>query len=347
MRGRHPLVPVAVAVAVLATLGSVSLDGTATRVPHAAAVVLPVASGATTPSSTVSAEGDLMAFGPAGAGVAGQVVRVLEQPALAATTDDSGHWRIDGLVPGETATFAVDSGPRYPIQTATFVVPVGGLHHVTFQSPTRNLVSLFERMLGVSSDPTRCHLATTVTRQGYSLYLGAPDGTHGEPGATVTIEPAPDAGEGPIYFNGRSFDVIWPDRRLSATTADGGVLFVNVTPGVYTLHAQKDGAAISSVTVGCRAGVLTNASPPWGLQVTSGGLGPDETVPFGPTSSTTSTASTASTTSTSPTSPTATSMPVSTPVSVSVSSTATTSARVDAGSSTRADPVRAEPRLVG
>ena len=239
-------------------------------------------------ATTASAEGDLMPFGASAEPVAGQTVRVLEHPALTTTTDGNGHWRIDGIPVGTAATFAIDDGDRYPIQTATFTMPADGLDRVTFQSPSYGVVSVLEGVIGVESIPGRCHIASTVTRQGYSLYGGAPDGTHGEPGATVTIDPQPPAGDGPIYFNGYSFDLIWPDRSLAETTADGGVLFANVTPGTYTLRAHKAGAVIDEVVVGCRSGVLTNASPPWGLQVRSGGLGPDDTVPF-PTQVTTTT----------------------------------------------------------
>lgn len=249
--------------------------------------------------ATASAEGDLMPFGPSGGTTAGLAVEVLEDPSLATTTDGSGHWRIDAIPVGSTVTFALHGDVRYPIQTGTFTMPAGGLDHVTFQSPSTTIVGAFEAFLHITSDPTRCHLASTVTRQGYSLYGGAPDGTHGEPGATVSISPVPAHGGTPIYFNGSRFDTIWPDRSLDATTADGGVLFVNVSPGTYTLTAHKAGATIEPVTVTCRAGTLTNASPPHGLQVTAGGLGPTDTVPF-PTSTTTTTteASTTSTTST-------------------------------------------------
>lgn len=249
--------------------------------------------------ATASAEGDVMAFGPAGGTVAGLPVVVLEDPSLATTTDANGHWRIDGVPVGSAVTFFLQGDVRYPIQTATFTMPSGGLERVSFQSPSATIVGAFETYLHVGSDPTRCHLASTVTRQGYSLYGGAPDGTHGEPGATVTISPAPAHGATPIYFNGSRFDTIWPDRSLSATTADGGVLFLNVSPGTYTLRAHKAGATISSVTVQCRAGVLTNASPPWGLQTTSGGLGPTDTVPF-PTATTTVSSTTGSAPSSTP-----------------------------------------------
>lgn len=231
--------------------------------------------------STASAEGDVMSFGPGGGPVSGLRVFVLELPELAAVTDADGHWRIDGIPLAVDVTFVLDGGTlRYPIQTATFTDLDRNLDHVTFQSPSRDIVAAFEGLIGEATDPDHCHIASTVTRRGFSLYGGAADGTHGEPGATVTMEPVPTRGGTPIYFNGSAYDVIWPDRALAETTADGGVLFANVTPGTYTLRAHKDGAEIRPVTVTCRAGVLTNASPPWGLQVVAGGLDPDDTVPF-------------------------------------------------------------------
>lgn len=231
---------------------------------------------------TVSAEGDLMGFGPGSESISGFTVRVLEHPGLETTTDDAGHWRIDGLPAGATATFAIDEvgSERYPIQTATFQIGVENLERVTFQSPSTAIVEGFGGLLGVETDPERCHIASTVTRRGYSLYEGAPDGTHGEPDATVSLDPKPSSGGEPIYFNGVESDLIWPDRALASTTVDGGVLFVNVEPGTYVIRAQKEGAVISDVEVGCRPGVLTNASPPWGLQVTEGGMELDETIPF-------------------------------------------------------------------
>ena len=251
--------------------------------------------------STASAEGDVMSFGPGGGTVAGLRVFVLELPELATVTDDDGHWRIEGIPLSTDVTFVLEGGDlRYPMQTGTFTDLDRDLDWVTFQSPALEIVDLFEDLIGEATDPGRCHIASTVTRRGFSLYGGAADGTHGEPGATVTLSPPPAQGATPIYFNGLSFDVIWPDRTLAETTADGGVLFANVTPGTYTLTAQKAGAEIRPVTVTCRAGFLTNASPPWGLQVLSGGLDPDDTVPF-PTQTTT--------TAPTPTSPPPTSMP--------------------------------------
>lgn len=260
--------PLQIAATVAVLVATVALEGG------------PIAAGTGAGGATVAAEGDLMRFGPSAAPVAGIEVQVVEDPTLTATTDAEGHWRIDGLAVGSQATFAIDDPSRPPIQTATFTVPAGGLEQVAFQAPDHQMVAALEGVVGVESRPDRCHIASTVTRRGYSLYGGAADGTHGEPGATVQISPAPAASDGPIYFNGSRFDVIWPDRALSETTVDGGVLFVNVTPGTYTLTATKAGATIEPVTVSCRAGWLANAAPPWGLQVTAGGLDLDETRPF-------------------------------------------------------------------
>jgi len=59
---------------------------------------------------------------------------------------------------------------------------------------------------------------------------------------------------------------VLPDRDLTQSSTDGGVLYYNVDPGVYTLSAEKTGVEFESVTLNCRKGVLVNASPPYGLQ---------------------------------------------------------------------------------
>lgn len=50
--------------------------------------------------------------------------------------------------------------------------------------------------------------------------------------------------------------MIWPDRQLRATTADGGVLFLNVPEGEYTLRASKPDTTFRPVKIKCRAGFL-------------------------------------------------------------------------------------------
>ena len=80
----------------------------------------------------------------------------------------------------------------------------------------------------------------------------------------------------PIYFQTVRHDVIYPDRKLSRTTEDGGLLFVNVPPDTYTLRAHKEGTTFTDVMIKCRAGMIVNGAPPWGLQAVEGGIGPRE-----------------------------------------------------------------------
>jgi len=60
--------------------------------------------------------------------------------------------------------------------------------------------------------------------------------------------------------------VIVPDATLTATSVDGGVLFLNVPPGEYRLLATKPGKQFTQAKIRCTAGQLINAAPPYGLQ---------------------------------------------------------------------------------
>lgn len=51
------------------------------------------------------------------------------------------------------------------------------------------------------------------------------------------------------------------------------MLWANVPPGEYLLTAYKEGVVFRDVRIKCRAGMLVNASPPWGLQALQGGVG--------------------------------------------------------------------------
>lgn len=244
------------------------------------------------PAAVATVSGDAMHFGLGGGPVPGGTVTVLERPDLSTVTGPDGHWVLDGLVVGADATFVLTAAGRPVVQTATFTVPAGGLERVAFQSPDDQIFAGFAQVLRIQPDPTRCQVASTVTRRGHSVY--GPAGSHGEPGAVAWIDPAPANADGPVYFNLIDAGLIWPDRSLDRTTADGGVVWTNVTPGTYTLRAALAGADIAPARIICRPGVLVNASPPWGLQVVAGGLEPN--APYPTTTTTTSTTSTTSTT---------------------------------------------------
>lgn len=216
-----------------------------------------------TGESGIVVRGDAFAFTLPGTPyglIADATVRVLEAPELTTVTDAMGHFEFPALPAGLTATFALEH-PDFPLtRTRTFTLPdTGELERVTFQTPEFALYDAIAAIIAVELDPGACQIVSTVTRVGKSIYDA---GAHGEAGATVTISPALPPGQGPIYFG----DDVIPDKARTETSADGGVLFVNVPPGTYELQAHKDGVAFESVTLQCAAGVLANASPPYGLQ---------------------------------------------------------------------------------
>jgi len=208
----------------------------------------------------VSVSGDAFLFnGGVDGRVAGATVTVLERPDLQLVTGADGHFQFDGFAEGDQVTLALEIADHHPIQTGTLTVGPDGLERVTFQVVHQAIYDLLAQMLGVVPDEAnRCQIVTTVTRVGKSLY---DEGAHGEAGVTVTIDP-PTGEEGPIYFDSS----VLPDRNLTETSDDGGVLFLQVPPGVYTLTATKPGATFRPLVMTCRAGWLVNASPPWGLQ---------------------------------------------------------------------------------
>ncbi len=227
----------------------------------------------------VTVGGHAFRFSTEGGRLDGARVHILEEPARTQITDDEGHWSFDGLEAGTPYTFVVAADGFRTTQTGTTAYEAS-TDDVTFQVPDDKLFAVLASLVDLTPSDERCQIASTVTRRGHSLYDG--HGTHGEPDATVTIDPAGRADEGPVYFNLVSHNVIFPDKGLKQTSHDGGVLFLNVPPGDYTLSATKAGTSVRSVAVKCRPGVLVNPSPPWGLQVVSGGLEPKKPGEKGP-----------------------------------------------------------------
>ncbi len=221
------------------------------------------ASDDSTGASGIMVSGDAFAFALPGTPYGrldGATVSVLEQPEFSVTSDADGHFVFESLPPGSTATFRIERD-GFPIaHTKTFTLPESGeLPQVTFQVPDDTLFDALATLLMLEVDPSACQIVSTVTRVGKSLY---DEGAHGEGEALVTIDPPLPAEHGPIYFN----EMVIPDPTLTESSEDGGVLFVNVPPGTYTMTATKAGVTFESTTMQCEAGVLVNASPPYGLQ---------------------------------------------------------------------------------
>jgi hypothetical protein len=209
---------------------------------------------------TAAVSGDTFVFGPSTMLPTGSVT-IRELPDASTTTDAAGHFAFEGLPPGVAATFVFEAEGYPLVSTKTFTLPEAGglLERVTFQVPDDATYGLLATLVEIVPDPEACQIASTVTRVGKSVY---DPGAHGEAGATVTIDPPVAAENGPIYFDAS----VIPDLELTETSEDGGVLFVNVPTGTYTLTASKTGVEFETVEIACEAGVLVNASPPNGLQ---------------------------------------------------------------------------------
>lgn len=209
----------------------------------------------------VRLSGDAIPFigGPTGR-IEGAEVSLLEVPDRHVTTGPDGRFVFDGLEEGSEVTVVMSHPEYHPIQTGTFRLGPNGIDRVTFQAVTPVIYDALAALLGVTPDEAnRCQMVTTVTRLGRSIY---DPGAHGEEGVTVTLDPSLPAEHGPIYFNSS----VLPDRTLTQTSDDGGVLFIQVPPGEYVWTAHKTGAVFSRVKMKCRPGFLVNASPPQGLQ---------------------------------------------------------------------------------
>ncbi|MDO9019683.1 MAG: hypothetical protein Q8S73_30850 [Deltaproteobacteria bacterium] len=212
----------------------------------------------------VTVRGHGMTFGPTGGRIRDAVVTVREHPGWCARTGSDGAYELGGFAPGERVTLEMHHADYWPIQTGTYPVAADGARFVGFQAPTNGIFRVLAQYLRITPDPTRCQIATTVVARGYEGY---DPGGRGEVGATVTIDPPLPPDAGPVYFRYLSPSAIVPARELTETSLDGGVLFLNVPPGDYVLRAHKAGVTFNEVAIRCRAGVLVNASPPWGLQV--------------------------------------------------------------------------------
>lgn len=211
-------------------------------------------------ATTYTVSGNAFDFaGSPEARIAGATVTLVEDPSRTAVTAADGSFAFDGFATGDEATFDLRFPNYHAIRTGTLVVGDADVERLSFQVVHDAIYTALADSLAIQPDPAKCQIVTTVTRIGKSLY---DPGAHGEAGATVALGPSAGATEGPIYFNAS----VQPERGLTETSEDGGVLFLNVTPGEYWLTATKPGATFRTFKMKCAAGLLVNASPPWGLQ---------------------------------------------------------------------------------
>jgi len=186
-------------------------------------------------------------FGPRnGLTLDGATVSVAEAPQHRATVAADGSFSLQ-VPSGRPLSFLVEQPGFHPNQSATLAIDAQGIAMLGFQVPTEDTVGSLAVLAALEPDPTRCQVATTVSRKGTAPYGG------------------PGLGE-PAYFAYASDSFIYPDPALGATSIDGGVIIANLPVGEYTLTATKPGKQFSPVAIRCRAGVLVNAAPPHGLE---------------------------------------------------------------------------------
>jgi hypothetical protein len=196
--------------------------------------------------------------------LADATIRVAELPRLRATVRPDGSY--DLTVPDRTkiTPYIVAAG-YHTIYLQTFTTAGADLTNVNFQTPTEAVYNALVALVGVPVDsagnPVDCAIVSTFSTKNvrdlpfddFTAY-----GAHGVAGATATGTPALPK---PIYFN----ESVLPDRNQAKSSIDGGVLWIGVHPGVYTIRAHHPTKHFASFTATCRNGRIVNANPPWGL----------------------------------------------------------------------------------
>ena len=191
--------------------------------------------------------------------VTGATAYLLEFPNVTQPVAKDGTFTFDGLPEGGEFTVAVVHPDYFPSLSPIITIGDQDVTDVNFQVVTHLIAAYLGALFGYDAfDQTQCQMVVTVTAAGDN------QGTwwaSGEPGATATIEPTLPPEHGPYYFNASTM----PDKALTMTTTDGGVLVAGAPPGTYTWTAHKDGMTFSTQRLKCVGGWLTNGVPPFGL----------------------------------------------------------------------------------
>jgi hypothetical protein len=196
--------------------------------------------------------------------VGGALIRVAELPRARTRTKPNGSY--DLVVPdGAKVTPYIRAAGYHGIHLQTFRTEGRNLRRVNFQIPTLDTYHALAAYLGVPLDendnPARCVVVSTISTKevrhlSFAEFVAY--GAHGVAGATARARPALPK---PIYFN----EQVIPDRSLSESTADGGVIWIKVPRGVYRFSAHHPSARFAGFIATCKPGRLINANPPQGL----------------------------------------------------------------------------------
>lgn len=203
--------------------------------------------------------------------IADATITVLENKQLKFKTDSSGRFGPFEWPVGTPITLVFEKPGSFwagykTIQTATLIVPPEGINNgnflknISFQVPSNMAYKFLSFAMGETEDPKACQIAATITPPNITM----DDIPQGVEGVTVSLSPKVEAKT--FYFG--IFPIIHKTnpfiKTLKATSLDGGVAFINVPPGDYTMKAEKDNIPFSEVKIKAREGMIVNASPPQG-----------------------------------------------------------------------------------
>ena len=193
----------------------------------------------------------------------------LEGVGVEVTSAADGSW--SAQVPAGSSFTPVVEGEGYLTARHALFTPQDDLERLYLQAvPTEVFVLLAQTLgdAGVGIDLDACIVVNTVTVPAVEQMSTWSEfealRPHGEPGVVMELVPQ-KAGVNPIYFN----ELIQPDPSLQSTSVDGGVVWLNVPPGTYTVQGMHPDPAYEVVprTVQCEAGWFVNLNPPLGSGV--------------------------------------------------------------------------------
>jgi hypothetical protein len=210
--------------------------------------------------ATIRLSGWAFAFAGGGKPLVARI-GIAEIPGLETTSAPDGTWEIE--VPnGVAVTPWAESEGYQTMHLQTFTGSGEPIDHVDFQMVEKAIFNMFAYVLEMEPDPGRCQISTTVNTikvRDLPLSEFVAYGAHGVAGATSHAEPEiPDT----VYFD----ETTIPDRSLTETTIDGGVVWANVLPGVYTLRAVHPTRFFAPFVATCEPGRFINAGPTRGLR---------------------------------------------------------------------------------
>ena len=196
--------------------------------------------------------------------IAGATVRVAELPSLSTASGADGSYSLK--VPGgRKFTPYADAPGHHRIHLQTWVSQGKDLRGVNFQMPTQGAYELLAAVVGAPRGPdgelVDCAVVSTFVNQAvrdltFDQFVAF--GAHGVAGATARGFPELPP---PIYFN----ESVIPDRSLTASTVDGGVVWPIVPKGEFFFFGEHPTKRFAPFRTTCVPGRVVNANPVQGL----------------------------------------------------------------------------------